>query len=466
MLWFKQTTLAVLKFVNSNSGRIMTTHTHPNHLPTFNLKAVVRETGLKQDTLRAWERRYGIPQPERTSGGHRVYSQRDIDVLKWLVARQNEGLTISRAVDLWHRLEAEGQNPLNAVATPEPPVVTSTIPEALGHGSNIEAMRSDWIESCLKFDEIRAEQTLAQAAALYSPEIVCTQFLQKGLAYIGQQWFEGKATVQQEHFASTLAVRRLEALIAASSGPTRPGRVLVACPPEELHVFSLLMATFLLRRNGWDTMFLGANVPVSHLEETISVVKPGLVVLAAQQLYTAATLLQTAQVLQTANIPVAFGGQPFNQLPELRNRIPGYFLGEQLDQVSQVVQQALAKTLPVPQTSPIPDSYKKALGHYRDRQPLIESAVWEAIDHTDFPHVTLSYWNFIISRNIVGALTLGSMAYLDEDQTWTRDMLLNHNRSQAALHQYLASYAQAAHSQLNKTAAPVLDWLAQFAGKA
>ena len=40
----------------------------PNNTPTFNLKVVVRETGLKPDTLRAWERRYGIPQPQRTSG--------------------------------------------------------------------------------------------------------------------------------------------------------------------------------------------------------------------------------------------------------------------------------------------------------------------------------------------------------------------------------------------------------------
>ena len=68
--------------------------------PTFNLKVVVQETGLKPDTLRAWERRYGLPQPHRTPGGHRLYSQRDIDTLKWLVARQNEGMSISRAVKL------------------------------------------------------------------------------------------------------------------------------------------------------------------------------------------------------------------------------------------------------------------------------------------------------------------------------------------------------------------------------
>jgi DNA-binding transcriptional MerR regulator len=37
--------------------------------PTYNLKVVVQETGLRPDTLRAWERRYGLPQPDRRGGG-------------------------------------------------------------------------------------------------------------------------------------------------------------------------------------------------------------------------------------------------------------------------------------------------------------------------------------------------------------------------------------------------------------
>ena len=81
-------------------------------VPTFNLKAVVRETGLKPDTIRAWERRYGVPKPRRTLGGHRMYSQHDIELLKWMNARQHEGLSISRIVDLWKSLEAEGKDPL------------------------------------------------------------------------------------------------------------------------------------------------------------------------------------------------------------------------------------------------------------------------------------------------------------------------------------------------------------------
>ena len=78
----------------------------------FNLKVVVHETGLKPDTIRAWERRYGLPQPRRSSGGHRLYSRRDIEIIKWLMARQEEGLSISNAVDLWNSIEGDGQDPL------------------------------------------------------------------------------------------------------------------------------------------------------------------------------------------------------------------------------------------------------------------------------------------------------------------------------------------------------------------
>ena len=86
--------------------------------PTYNLKAVVRETGLKSDTIRAWERRYGIPSPQRSDSGHRLYSQHDINTLKWLLERQNEGMNISRAIELWHRLESEAVDPFHRTTRP------------------------------------------------------------------------------------------------------------------------------------------------------------------------------------------------------------------------------------------------------------------------------------------------------------------------------------------------------------
>lgn len=53
-----------------------------NKSPAYNLKVVVAETGIKPDTLRAWERRYGLPNPHRTEGRHRLYSDYDMATIK------------------------------------------------------------------------------------------------------------------------------------------------------------------------------------------------------------------------------------------------------------------------------------------------------------------------------------------------------------------------------------------------
>ena len=83
-----------------------------NDKPAYNLKVVLKVTGIKADVLRAWERRYGLPMPQRSPGGHRQYSQRDIATIKWLIARQNEGLSISNAVEQWKEIESNGKDPL------------------------------------------------------------------------------------------------------------------------------------------------------------------------------------------------------------------------------------------------------------------------------------------------------------------------------------------------------------------
>ncbi len=65
--------------------------------PIYNAKAVTRQTGVTPATLRAWERRYGVLLPDRTAGGHRLYSARDIAAIKWLRQQIEQGMTISRA---------------------------------------------------------------------------------------------------------------------------------------------------------------------------------------------------------------------------------------------------------------------------------------------------------------------------------------------------------------------------------
>lgn len=423
----------------------------------FNLKAVVRQAGLKPDTLRAWERRYGLPTPERSSGGHRLYSQRDIDTIKWLMARQREGLSIKRAVELWRQVEAEGRDPLQAGTSFAAPAVPSLVPQVQGEA--VAELRHQWIDVCLAYDEQRAEQLLNQAFALYSPETVAIELLQRAVAEIGEGWYKGDVTVQQEHFCSSLAVRRLEALIMAAPAPIRPGRILAACPPGELHIVGLLLLTYLLRRRGWEVVYLGADVPAEQLETTVAVIQPHLVIMAAQQLSTVATLKEAAQVLQQSKVPLAYGGLIFDLLPTLRERIPGHFLGEHLKAVPQRVESLLAAPRPVPVPQAISEEYLRALEHFQERQGLVETRVIQAQNGAGYAHNHLAMANRELSLNIGAALALGDIDYLGTDIEWVTGLLRNHRLPVEALYGYLDAYRQSIGEHLDERGQLIIDWL-------
>ncbi|MFC1975612.1 MerR family transcriptional regulator [Chloroflexota bacterium] len=437
-----------------------------NQTPTFNLKVVVRETGLKPDTLRAWERRYGMPQPHRTPGGHRLYSQHDIDTLKWMVDRQNEGLSISRAMEMWRQLEAEGQDPLQAITSSQTPIIETIASSPTG--DVLKNVRQAWISACMLFDEAQSEQILSQAFAMYSVDTVCFEVLQKGLAEVGEGWYRGEVTVQQEHFISELAIRRMETLIATSPPPVRPGRVLIGCPPQEEHIFSTLLLTLLLRRRGWDVIYLGANVPAMRIGPTLEAAKPQLVIMAAQHLPTAATLLEMSQVFQESRVPLAFGGLIFNRVPDLRNYIPGYFLGEDLQGgVAQVEKWLTASSpiMPMVEVKQADESHRQAKAHFQEQRGLIEAGVWQELRDSNGLLDLLPNVNGYLARYINAALALGDLNFLNEDMAWIEELLRHYSLPDTLMRRYLEVYHHVANNHLDQRGKPIVEWLASFIEK-
>lgn len=453
---------------------------HTDRMPIFNLKAVVHETGIKPDTLRAWERRYGIPTPNRTESGHRLYTQRDIEILKWLLQRQEEGLSISRAVALWRRLMKEVGDPLEeGKATPPEHAQNAThsvkasvpvtpqlhVPAVQANaGEQLGQLRDQWVAAALAFDEQAADAALANAFGLFSPETVCTDLLQRGLAVIGQGWFEGRVTVQQEHFASALAIRRLDSLLSATPPPTRSGRILVGCPPEEAHTFVPLMLSLFLRRKGWNVLYLGADVPVQSLEVTINSTRPDVVVLTAQQLHTVVGLMEMAHVLRRKQIPLGFGGLIFNRFPKLQRIVPGYFLGFEILDAVHAVEQIMAAPQPKSADENVGKRHEQALHHFREKRAMIEADVWHTLEHGDLPQRHLTTGNANFGRSIQAALALGDMQYLGSDMEWLQELLHNHyNMPRYLIHGYLTAYRAAAHKHLGPAGQPLLDWFDQVA---
>lgn len=429
--------------------------------PAFNLKAVLLETGLAADTLRAWERRYGLPTPQRTAGGHRLYSQYDIETIKWLIARQAEGLSISRAVDLWNEQTASGSDPLAALA----PLTLDFTPtaSATSADTNLNAIRAEWINACMNFSEVQAEQALNKAFSIFSVEAVCLEVLQKAVAEIGGMWYQNQASVQQEHFASGLAMRRLDALLSASPAPTRAQTVLVGCPSGEWHTFTALLLALLLRRRGLNVIYLGANVPSERFTETVQKVKADLVVLVAQTLSNAAHLQQAALSLTVQKIKIGFGGRIFSLRPDIVDYIPGQFLGDLLEGSINEIESILKGNSKPRKLKAISQEHHAALQGFNAKRTHIESTLKLKLPALSIGTEELDASIQHLGHNVAAALQFGDMEHLSEEMEWLKMLLHAYNRPKEELVHFMESYSSAVDAHINGQGDPIKKWLRSYA---
>lgn len=433
-----------------------------NRTPIYNMYAMLQETGLSADVLRVWEKRYDLPKPLRSAGGHRLYSQYDVELVKWLRARQLEGLSISRAVELWRGMIADGQDPLAGAASEAVGSIEAELPEA---DTRIKILRNHWLDACLAFDSQNAEDLLNQAIGLYPVETVCIEVLQWGLRAIGDLWYAGKASVTQEHFISGVAINRIEALILAVPQPTREQTVLIGGPTGELHTFPALLLTLMLRRRGWKVINLGADVPADQLMDTSRALSPDIVVLTAQTLPSAAALKHTAAQLSALNIPVAYGGLVFNRVPALRDSIPAWFLGESFSEaIANIAQLASERSIfAADHAAAVPlDAVTKL---YQEKRLEIEAELvkqmsWSGLE-IKYIHAANTYFN----RYLTAALELGSPAFLEGDLAWIDVLLSSRQLSIDFVGLYIRTYSQTVQAVLGTSGAIISGWLESISTK-
>ncbi|HNP85871.1 MAG: B12-binding domain-containing protein [Chloroflexi bacterium SZAS-1] len=298
--------------------------------PVFNTKAVSRETGVPPDTFRAWERRYGVPRPQRTAGGHRLYSERDMAIIRWLRERTDEGVNISHAVMLL-------SNTLDEVAIE---------PEHNSESRAIDNLIEEFIQSLTEFDMLRAERLLSESFSLYPFEQVLLDLIQPAMIEVGERWHRGEINVAVEHFATQFVRRKLAGLMNVFEGSSHRSTIVVGCAPSELHDLGMLMASLFLVRRGWHVVYLGPQVPIVDLLETIKQVRPQLICLSASTMETATELAMVGRALHEAAPEVLFGygGRAYNLNPEICPTMPGTFLGRDARELVDAVGNLLTRT--------------------------------------------------------------------------------------------------------------------------
>lgn len=434
--------------------------------PLFNLSKVLQETGIKADTLRAWERRYQLPAPSRTEGGHRLFSAYDIETIRWLQARQDEGLRISQAVDYWHELIAAGTDPLlNQI---QEPTVLQITPETLDTKLPLNSLLRMWIDSSLEYDEAGAMRALDQAFSQFPWEVVCSTLISQGLQEIGQRWYTGEISVPQEHFASEIVICKLQSLIAAAPPSYHPQSVLISNPPGEFHTIAPLMIDLLLRYRGWEVTYLGANVPDEQLTEAVNKIQPTLVIMTAARLTSSAALLKTSSYLLERGIPLAFGGTIFTDIPEMADRIPGHFLGTNIGQAISKIETLLSAPEMPKEQDPRPNPYQDLASKFKTSLPFLENQALLTISAnqgSEFPLSVLQDANDYLFQDIQAALTLGDLNLLDHNLDWIKGMLDSRDYHPGEFQRYLGTFLTITEAEFGELARPLLEKFASFSDK-
>jgi DNA-binding transcriptional MerR regulator/methylmalonyl-CoA mutase cobalamin-binding subunit len=217
-----------------------------------------QRVGVSPERLRAWERRYGLLTPERSSGGFRLYSDADVARVEQMLAHLDRGASAAEAARLaW-----------DPPAVAEPPVGPVLLAQEV-------ARLRERLES---FDDAGAHAVLDELLATFALETVLRDVIMPCLVEVGERWRSGELTVGQEHFASNLLRARLLSL-AQGWGQGAGPRVVLAAPPGEQHDLGLIVCGLVLSRQGLRVVFLGADSPIETLITTVRTVRPALVLL-------------------------------------------------------------------------------------------------------------------------------------------------------------------------------------------
>lgn len=162
--------------------------------PLYNIKAVVQATNISPSTLRAWERRYHMCQPQRSDSGYRLYSDRDVAIIRWLKAQVDAGMSISHAVAWLQSLMDDRENG-QVILLPDPNgrILEALQPATLSQQDvqNFAGLHKKLLNALLLYKEHEAEQVLADAFALYAME-------QVGEHVIVPAWIESAIAAHRE----------------------------------------------------------------------------------------------------------------------------------------------------------------------------------------------------------------------------------------------------------------------------
>ena len=257
----------------------------------FPIRTVSELTGVNAITLRAWETRYGLIDPIRKPSGHRLYTQEHIDLINRVVGLLDRGMRIGQ-------INAET---LSGASVDEGP--------AEDRQNHWQRYINGMIAAVIRFDEPALERTYGEALSHYPVRVVTEKLLTPLLKELGDRWANNKGSVAEEHFFGFYLRNKLGARFHHRPQTQTGPRLMLACLPGDLHEIGLLLFALEACDYGFQTVLLGANMPLGELPAAVSKTKSAALVLSGIiEPEPGVIEEQLPWLVRELSVPVFFGG--------------------------------------------------------------------------------------------------------------------------------------------------------------
>ncbi len=218
----------------------------------FTIKDLENFTGIKAHTIRIWEKRYDLLEPNRTESNIRYYDINNLQKLLNVSLLNANGLKISKIAEL-----------------PESKINASVRELVSKKGVNSQASNSLKL-AMLNFDENLFNITYNNLIAQASLRDIFKNVLLPFMNDLGLLWQVNSITPAHEHFITNLISQKIhiniERLQLAS--PTNFEKIFVLyLPMNEIHDLGLLYLHYELLLHGYQSIYLGQSVPVANLSD-------------------------------------------------------------------------------------------------------------------------------------------------------------------------------------------------------
>lgn len=264
--------------------------------------------GVSTSALRAWERRYAIFTPERTPGGHRLYTQDDLKLFWFVTHLRGQGQDLKKISNLGRNDLLEQAHSFFALT---PPISA----ENRDRTSNPLPAPFEAILLALKQDNMEsAIRALEQVYALSTSALSFADTALDLMVQVGEHWHRGEITVAAEHALTARLKHMLLGLFYLNdSHASEADQPLAVCAtlPYELHELGLLRVALYLKTWGYRVTYLGANTPIVDLEDYCARRQPTLVVISCASSLSVTNMIHSFQklsILVAPHAPVVVGG--------------------------------------------------------------------------------------------------------------------------------------------------------------